>query len=301
MIRSLILVFLSFTFVTACSTTGKEPKRTPLVLTTDFGLRDGAVSAMKGVAYQVDSELFISDLSHEIAPYDIWEAAYRVEQTFRFWPAGTVFVTVVDPGVGSKRKSLVARAKTGQVFVGPDNGWLTLIEDEVGLTSVREINEKQARRAGSEESYTFHGRDLYAFVGAQIAAGQLKPESIGIPLEKPVRFEYQKPILNTGELHGTLTVLDPNYGNIWTNIPKTLLNESFSARGKLHVTITQGKKQVFAGWLPVANTFNDVPKKQPLLYYNSLMNLSLALNQDNFAAKYKIAAGADWRVRVRAD
>src|ERR1035437_4230905 len=94
----------------------------PLVLMTDFSLKDGAVSTMKGVAYQVDPRLVVSDLSHEIPPYDIWQGAYRLSQTYKYWPKGTVFVSVVDPGVGSERRSLAIRAKSGHIFVGPDNG-----------------------------------------------------------------------------------------------------------------------------------------------------------------------------------
>ena len=98
-----------------------------LVLQTDFGLKDGAVSAMKGVSFAVDSNIKLFDLTHEIPAYDIWEAAYRLHQTAPYWPQGTVFVSVVDPGVGTERKSIVAKSKNGQYFVTPDNGTLTLI------------------------------------------------------------------------------------------------------------------------------------------------------------------------------
>ncbi|GAA9319236.1 hypothetical protein BTM396_08420 [Helicobacter pylori] len=135
-----------------------------LILQTDFSLKDGAVSAMKGVAFSVDSNLKIFDLTHEIPPYNIWEGAYRLYQTASYWPKGSVFVSVVDPGVGTKRKSVVLKTKNGQYFVSPDNGTLTLVAQTLGIDSVREIDEKANRLKGSEKSYTFHGRDVYAYM-----------------------------------------------------------------------------------------------------------------------------------------
>ena len=144
-----------------------------LVIQTDFGTKDGAVAAMKGVAVGVDPHLPIFDLSHENTPYDIWEAAYRLKQSAPFWPAGTVFVSVVDPGVGTERASIVLQTKSGHYFVGPDNGTWTLVAEELGIAAVRRIDEKLNRRAGSEKSYTFHGRDIYAYTGARLASGRI--------------------------------------------------------------------------------------------------------------------------------
>ena len=110
-----------------------------LVFQTDFGLKDGAVSAMKGVAIGVSADLKIFDLTHEIPAYNIWEAACRLEQTAQYWPAGTVFVSVVDPGVGSERKSIVLKTKSGHYFVGPDNGQFTLITQSLGIAEIHEV------------------------------------------------------------------------------------------------------------------------------------------------------------------
>ena len=128
-----------------------------LVLLTDFGTSDGAVSAMHGVAFGVDPTLNVSDLTHDIPDYDIWLGAYRLYQTANYWPQGSVFVAVVDPGVGTARKSVVLKTKEGRYFVGPDNGLFTLIAERDGVAELREINEKVNRLAGSSESYTFHG------------------------------------------------------------------------------------------------------------------------------------------------
>lgn len=272
----------------------------PLVLQTDFGLKDGAVAAMRGVAVGVDPKLSIYDLSHENTPFDIWEGAYRLKQAAPFWPAGTVFVSVIDPGVGTERKSIVLQTKSGHYFVGPDNGTFTLIAEELGVAAVRVIDETRNRRAGSERSYTFHGRDIFAFVGARLAGEVVKFEDVG-PLQEPkvIMLDYEKPRLEGATLIGTVPFLDFQYGNVWTNLDEALFAKLAPKFGdRFRVTIARGSKTIFTGDLPYARTFGDVPEGAPLLYLNSLMNISFALNQGDFAKKQGISAGADWSVRV---
>ena len=151
----------------------------PLIFQSDFGVQDGAVSAMYGVAYTVDSQLRVFDLTHEIEPYSIWDASYRLIQTLAYWPEGSVFVSVVDPGVGSDRRSIVAKTSTGQYIVTPDNGTLTHIKRRVGISQARIIDETVNRLRGSEESYTFHGRDVYAYTGARLASGKIDFDQVG--------------------------------------------------------------------------------------------------------------------------
>ncbi len=157
-----------------------------MVLQTDFGTKDGAVAAMKGVAMKVSSTLNIFDLTHEIPPFNIWEAAYRLEQTASYWPSGTVFVSVVDPGVGSERKSIVARTKSGHYFVTPDNGTLTLVAVSLGIDEVRIIDEKLNRLPGSDASYTFYGRDVFAYTGARLASKKISFLQVGLKLQTPL-------------------------------------------------------------------------------------------------------------------
>ena len=272
-----------------------------VVFQSDFGLKDGAVSAMKGVANGVSPELKLYDVTHEIPAYNIWEAAYRLEQTVPYWPAGTVFVSVVDPGVGTARKSVVLKTKAGHYIVTPDNGTLTLIAQSEGIESLREIDEAVNRRKDSRQSYTFHGRDVYAYTAARLAAGVIAFEQVGPALpDTVVSLPHQPAALEGTALKGTIAILDVQYGNLWTNIPADLFNKlQVQAGGMLQVTLYHKGKQVYLGTMPYAHTFGDVPEGRPLAYLNSLMQLSFALNMGNFAAKYHIGSGSDWSVVVK--
>jgi len=271
-----------------------------LVLQTDFGTKDGAVAAMRGIAVGVSLKLPLHDLSHENTPYNIWEAAYRLKQTAAFWPEGTVFVSVVDPGVGTERKAVVLKTKSGHLFVGPDNGTWTLVAEDLGIGEVRQIDETKHRRPGSERSYTFHGRDVFAFVGAKLAADAITFEQVGPKLPSSVvMLAYERPRLEGGVLSGTIPTLDFQYGNVWTNLGEDLFAKLAPKYGELfRVTIAREGKTVFSGEVPYAKTFGDVAEGAPLLYLNSLMNVSLALNQGDFAKQHSIASGAAWSVRI---
>lgn len=290
----LLATFLSFALFTA------HAQNRMVVFQSDFGLKDGAVSAMKGVASGVSPDLKLYDLTHEIPAYNIWEAAYRLEQTVRYWPVGTVFVSVVDPGVGTARKSVVLKTKTGQFIVTPDNGTLTLVSQSLGIAEIRQINEVLNRRKDSEKSYTFHGRDVYAFTAARLAAGVITFEQVG-PLLPPevVKLAYQDAALTNGVLKGTISILDIQYGNVWTNISDSLFSQVKPEFGKLlHLTIYHKGKAVYACDAPYSHSFGDVPAGKPLAYLNSLLKLSFALNQGDFASQYHIGSGSEWSVSV---
>ncbi|GAA8940635.1 S-adenosyl-l-methionine hydroxide adenosyltransferase family protein [Helicobacter pylori] len=292
---------ISALFLSACIGLSSVYADNALILQTDFSLKDGAVSAMKGVAFSVNSNLKIFDLTHEISPYNIWEGAYRLYQTASYWPKGSVFVSVVDPGVGTKRKSVVLKTKNGQYFVSPDNGTLTLVAQTLGIDSVREIDEKANRLKGSEKSYTFHGRDVYAYTGARLASGAITFEQVGpeLPL-KVVEIPYQKAKATKGEVKGNIPILDIQYGNVWSNISDKLLNQAkIKLNDTLCVTIFKGSKKQYEGKMPYVASFGNVPEGQPLVYLNSLLNVSVALNRDNFAQKHQIKSGADWNIDIK--
>lgn len=273
-----------------------------VVFQTDFGTKDGAVSAMKGVASSVDASLKLYDLTHDIPAYNIWEAAYRLDQTVIYWPVGTVFVSVVDPGVGTTRKSVVVKTKSGHYIVTPDNGTLTLIAQSLGIDSIREIDEVNNRRKNSGASYTFHGRDVYAYTAARLGAKKISFEQVGAIINTPVvSIAFQKASLQNNQLKGTIAILDIQYGNIWTNIHQDYwkaFQEITHKKNELIVEIYHQQKQVYKGNMPFENTFGAVAVGKPLAYLNSLMNLSIALNQGSFAQQFKVQAGNDWTLTL---
>lgn len=272
----------------------------PLVLQTDFGLCDGAVAAMNGVAISVDPALRIFNLTHEIPPYHIWEASYRLYQTISYWPADTVFVSVVDPGVGSDRRSIAAKTANGQYIITPDNGTLTHIKDTI--VAAREIDETANRLPHSEESYTFHGRDVYAYTGAKLAAGVIRFEEIGpeIPADSIIELPRKAPELQDGVITGTIDTLDVRFGNLWTNIDSSLFRQLDVNYGdSFEVTIFNESRQHYKNIMTFGHSFADSHIGEPLLYINSLYKLGIAINQGSFAKAYHIDTGIKWNITIR--
>lgn len=288
------LIVWMFAFISC-----QQPQKSAVVFQTDFGVKDGAVSAMKGVATGVDPTLKLYDLTHEIPAYNTWEAAYRLQQTAEYWPAGTVFVSVVDPGVGTNRKSVVMRSATGHYFVTPDNGTLTLVAETLGIDEIREINEELNRRKNSEKSYTFHGRDVYAYTGARLAAGVIRFDEVGPVLpDSVVSIPYEKATFDGGNtVTGNIPILDIQYGNVWTNINDTIFKKLQISPGEnVEVVIHRNDTVCFMGSLPFVHTFGDVPEGKPLVYINSLMNVSLAVNRGNFSYLYHVGSGPEYKI-----
>jgi hypothetical protein len=271
-----------------------------LVLQSDFGLRDGAVAAMKGVALSVAPGIPVHDLTHEVPPYDIWEAALRLDQVAAYWPAGTVFVSVVDPGVGTERRSVVMQTRSGHFFVTPDNGTLTFVALSLGVEAVREIDEAVNRRRDSQTSYTFHGRDVYAYTGARLAAGIIEFDEVGPDLADAYQaLPFQAAECRDDRCLGTLVLADVRYGNVWTNIGRALFERLGAQPGdRLELHVRDGERSVLRLELPYHNTFGAVPVGDALLYLNSLDNVAFAINQGSFAAAHGIGSGPGWTVEI---
>lgn len=277
------------------------PERGALVLLTDFGVRDGAVAAMKGVALSVDPGLTLVDLTHEIPPFDIWEGAFRLRQSAPYWPAGTVFVAVVDPGVGTARKSVAARDASGRLYVAPDNGLLTFVAQDLSLSEVRDVDEERFRLPGSDASYTFLGRDLYAHLGARLACGQLTLAAVGEALPRPpLTLPHEAARVQEGAALGGIPALDPQFGNVWTDIDARLLDLAGVRLGdSVEVALSRGGVEHYREVVPFVKSFGVVAAGERLLYLNSLLRAALAVNCASFAARYDVQAGRDWTVRLR--
>lgn len=271
-----------------------------IVFQSDFGLSDGAVAAMHGVGYTQNSNLQIFDLTHDIPQFDIWEASYRLFQTIEFWPKGTVFVSVVDPGVGSSRLSVAVETNTGHYIITPDNGTLTHIKKKFGLKEARLISEAENHNPEKELSYTFHGRDVYAYVGARLAAGNTSFEAIGekIDIEKIVELPTMDPVCTDTYIEGTIDVLDIRYGSLWSNIPFALFKKlGFEPGDRAEVTIQNDSRFVYQNFIKYGKSFADVRIGECIVYQNSLHNMGVAINQGSFSRAYNIGIGINWKIR----
>lgn len=273
-----------------------------LVLQSDFGLDDGAVAAMVGVSHEVDLDLKIYNLTHGITPYDIWEASYRLFQSVQFWPKSTVFVSVVDPGVGSSRKAVVALTKGGHYIVTPDNGTLTHIKRFIGIESVRIIEESTHRRKASEYSHTFHGRDIFAYTGAKLASSKISFEEVGeeLVVGDIVEVEIGEVVKTEGSIIGNIDILDIRFGSLWTNITREdFLSIGFEYGDKVEVIIKNGSTLVYNNRIRFGKSFADVYVSEQIIYVNSLLRMALAINQGNFAKAYSIGTGIHWSIEFK--
>ncbi|MBO4901411.1 MAG: SAM-dependent chlorinase/fluorinase [Lachnospiraceae bacterium] len=276
-----------------------------LVFQTDFTYKEGAVSSMYGVVKSVDRTLEIMDGTHELPQYDTWSASYRLNQSLRFWPEGTIYVSVVDPGVGTKRRACVAKVNGGYYVVTPDNGTLTHIDRDMGILEVREIDESVNRLRGkdTEGVAIFHGRDLFGYTAARLAAHIIDFEGVGpaYPLEEIVRLPDPKAKIADGKVYGMIEIDDPNFGNAWTNIPLKMMQEcGFSYGEYLPVTIKCAGRSVFSEKILFDKAFGCVEKGAPILYNNELMNVAFAVCMGSFTEQYHVSYGSEWTVEIGA-
>jgi S-adenosylmethionine hydrolase len=262
-----------------------------IVFLSDFGTRDDAVAICKGVMLQIEPRLRLIDLTHEVTPFSIADGARLLADTAAYYPAETVFLAVVDPGVGSDRKPMVARSKRGQLFVLPDNGLLTLVAEREGISGAREITNAAWMRAGGRSS-TFHGRDVFAPVAAHLAHGEDWIRT-GPPIETPVRLELRTATVDGDVLHGQVVAIDGPYGNLITDVPVALFTGLGYAVGD-RVKIEIGSERLT---LPFARTFSDVAPGEALLYVDSRARLGVAVNKGNFATAHRVGVPTTLTVR----
>jgi len=260
-----------------------------IVFMTDFGVLDDAVAICRGVMYSIMPEVRIADLTHQVTPFSILDGARFLYGATPYYPAGAVFVVVVDPTVGSTRKAIVAKSRRGQYFVLPDNGLLTLVEQRDGIEAAHEITNPEWM-IGSRLSSTFHGRDIFSPVGAHVARGddwtKVGPE---LPVNALVRLKLKSARLDDRGLAAEVLATDGPFGNLVTNIDADDFLKLGYQRGQ-GVPVTMGDKQMK---LKFVRTFSDVPLNQPLLYIDSRGHVGLAVNQGNFAAVYVIKPPAE--------
>jgi S-adenosyl-L-methionine hydrolase (adenosine-forming) len=266
-------------------------EQAPIVFMSDFGTTDDSVAICKGVMVGLAPLARITDLTHEVTPYSIADGARFLAGTAPYWPIATVFVAVVDPGVGSARRPMVARTKRGQWFVLPDNGLITLLAAREGLAGAREITNPDWM-IGKGISSTFHGRDIFAPVAARIARGDDWTQ-VGPAIETPVTIDLPHAAIDDDGLQGQVTALDGPYGNLVTNVDAPLFAKLGWSLGD-RVAVRFGERDLT---LPFVKTFASVPVGEALLYVDSRDRLSAAVNQGNFSERFGVVPGTRFTIR----
>lgn len=273
-----------------------------IVWQTDFSLDWPFVATMKGVCKQVDASLECIDSTHTIEKFNVLEASQQLNYVEPFWPQGTIFVSVVDPGVGTPRKASVALLKDGNYVVTPDNGTLTHMYYNVGVEAIREIDETKNRYQGTESVSVFHGRDLFAYTAAKLASGQITFEEIGesYPVDDIILldYEYLKADVKSEDVHGIVSNVSDPFGSIVFNV----LTEDFNRVGyhegdMIHIVLENEQGVYFDKNVLYAQSFGFVDIGQPVIFNSSSNYISIGLNQRSFKDVYQVKAGLQWKVQ----
>ncbi|MDD5881053.1 SAM hydrolase/SAM-dependent halogenase family protein [Stecheria intestinalis] len=273
-----------------------------IVMMTDFGADNIGTAAMKGVAASVDESLRLEDLTHSIEPFNVWQASDALMYAEPFWPKGTVFVSVVDPGVGTKRRACVAKLKDGKFVVTPDNGTLTHLEEFIGVEEIREIDETVNRLKSTVKTSVFHGRDLFAYCGAKLAAGVISFEEVGpaypvseiVRCPQPLHAAWQE-----DTAYGEVTSVSRTFGNVFTNIPISDLEaHGYELNQKYHLNISDGEETVYDGEIDYVRSFGFLSEGAPLIFNGSTLYLCIACNQASFLKRYHMDPSKHWKVTL---
>lgn len=293
LIRSIrvFTVFFFFTlFLAACSkpqpelqsNSVKSLARPIVVFMTDFGTANDAVAICKAVMSSIVPDVRIMDITHQVTPFSIEEGARFLTGVTPYYPAGTVFVVVVDPGVGTSRKAIIVKTKKGQYFVLPDNGLISPVIDRDGLEAAHEIT-NPSWMIGDKVSSTFHGRDIFSPAGAHLADGW-DYTLAGPEVPQLVRLTSKAASVTDKGITGEVIALDDPFGSLITDIQGDDFKKLGYSLGD-KVTVLLDKKPFT---LPYVKTFMDVPVGEPLLYQDSRGRMGLALNERNFSQVHKI-------------
>ncbi len=253
-----------------------------IVFMTDFGTANDAVAICKAVIIQIVPDARIMDITHQVTPFSIEEGARFLAGVTPYYPPNTVFLVVVDPGVGTSRKAVIVKSKKKQYFVLPDNGLITPVIERDGIIGAREITNR-SWMIGEGISSTFHGRDIFSPAAAHLAAGE-DWKLAGPDVAELVRLKLVQAMVTDNGISGDVIGLDDPFGSLITDVR----GEDFKQLGyemgdKVTVKIA-GKPFT----MPYVKTFMDVPVGQPLLYVDSRGRIGFAINERNFSKVYDI-------------
>lgn len=275
-------------------------KKPAIVMMSDFGIDSGLVSCMHGMCKIVDSELEIYDITHVIPAFDIEAASYCLQYTVPYWPSGTIFVSVVDPGVGTSRKACVAKLSNGSYVVTPDNGTLSYLSKMIGIVEVREINEEINRYPETRDVHTFHGRDLFAYCAARLASGAISYEEVGksYPVEEIVLYELKKAEVGKLYVKAEIQSYDPFGSAELSVLNKEFKNAGFQIGDLLNVKIMEEEKILMEEKIPYEKSFGYVPKGKNVIFNDLASYITIANNEGRFAEKYHLDPEKSYIVEI---
>ena len=289
----LLLLFLIVASLTPL-TMGAETNGL-VIMITDFGFKDFYVGAMKGAMYKVFPQAKIDEISHAVSKFDVKEGAYTLAKAAPEFPPGTVFVGVIDPGVGTQRKPIVMKTKNGNYFVAPDNGLLTLIGKAMGVAEVREITHPEVMR-GAALASSFHGRDIFGPTAAHLAKG-FAFEKVGPVLKEHVQLPISFAKLVDGAIVGQIDVID-EYGNAITNIRPDLF-ERLGIQGEQTIEVEFSPQQKIR--CKYVKAYGDVPVGDYVGLFGSGGVFEVAINQGNLAKQLKLETSEEIIVQKTSD
>ncbi|MBQ6452534.1 MAG: SAM-dependent chlorinase/fluorinase [Solobacterium sp.] len=268
-----------------------------VVMQTDFG--SGGGCAMRGVIKTLDPEVNVFDANHTIDIFNVRQASRSLNGMVAYWPSGTVFVSVVDPGVGTSRRACCALLKNGSYVITPDNGSLTILLDNPGIEAVRVIDETRNRLRGTEKVSIFHGRDLFAYCAGKLASGIIDFEGVGeaYPVSEIVRYREYGYETSPGRVKGYAADMMRNFGNLESSIPIEAAEQAgFQPGEQVILTIMHGDTCVFHQPIAYRLSFGWVAEGEDVVYNSSDGVIGIGTNRGNFVNKYGIGFGEDWQI-----
>ena len=261
---------------------------------TDFGTANDAVALCKAVILNISPDVRIMDITHQVTPFQIEEASRFLYGVTPYYPSGTVFLVVVDPGVGTSRKAVIVKTKKGQLFVLPDNGIVSAVSDRDGFEGAHEITNQNWMVQGAVSS-TFHGRDIFSPAAAHLAEGW-DYTIAGPEIRQLVRLTPRIAVEEDKGVAGEIIGLDDPFGSLISDITREQLEKLGYFLGD-KITVQINKKPVT---LPFEKTFMNVPVGDPLLYIDSRGRVAIAVNQGNYSKKFGIAPPASIFIPTKA-
>lgn len=273
-----------------------------IVWQTDFTMDWPFVSTMKGVCKQIDPEIECIDSCHTIEKFNILEASQQLNYIVPFWSDHTIFVSVVDPGVGTSRKASAAKLKNSSIIITPDNGTLTHVYYNIGIEEIREID-PSIRYKGTEDVSVFHGRDIFAYSAAMLASDKLKYEELGALYDVKdivlLDYSYLKADVSNPEIEGMVTNVSDPFGSIVFNILTSDFKKYYHFGDMISITLTNEEGIYFEDKVPYGKAFGDVDIGSPIIFNSSSDYISIGINQGSFKEKYKVKTGSSWKVKIK--